>query len=142
MRDVIEISKAPLFGSHSAIQGENLKKNMPDDVILAMKDKDGVVMVNFFSDVHPDGTHSDIDEIVDRIMYVVNLAGSEHVGLGSDFDGLTSYPKRLEDVSTYPLLVSKLYDHGLSDEQIIGIIGGNFLRIFEKTESIANKLHV
>ncbi|KAJ3323860.1 hypothetical protein HDV06_006449 [Boothiomyces sp. JEL0866] len=140
MRDVIATSKAPLFGSHSAIQGENVRKNMPEDVILAMKEKDGVVMVNFFSNIHKDGSQSDIDEIVDRIMYVVSLVGTEHVGLGSDFDGLSSYPIGLEDVSTYPALVARLYDRGLSDTDIVNIVGGNFLWVLEKTEQVAKDL--
>ncbi|KAJ3271846.1 hypothetical protein HDV01_006131 [Terramyces sp. JEL0728] len=112
----------------------------PDDVILAMKEKDGVVMINFFNDIYPDGSQTDIDEVFDRFMHVINLVGTNHVGLGSDFDGLSSYPKGLEDVTTYPALVAKFYDHGFSDKDVIKIIGGNLLRVLAKTEKVAKQV--
>lgn len=67
--------------------------------------------------------------IVDHIDHAVSLAGSEHVGLGSDFDGIYVTPEGLEDCSRFPLLLDELRVRGYSESDIEKIAGGNFLRI-------------
>ena len=76
-------------------------------------------------------------EAVDHIDYVVDLVGIDHVGLGSDFDGVTALPAGLQDASTYPGLIDELLRRGYSDEDIGKILGGNAIRVWEAVERLA-----
>jgi len=78
-----------------------------------------------------------LQEVVDHIDHVVELVGIDHVGIGSDFDGVTALPKDLEDASTYPSLVAELLHRGYSDEDIGKILGGNALRVWQAVEDQA-----
>lgn len=81
-----------------------------------------------------------IDILIDHIDHVKRLVGAEHIGLGSDFDGASSYPQGLEDVSGFPLITYHLLKRGYTEEEIKKILGGNFLRLFEEAEAASNKL--
>lgn len=143
MRSVMNVTKAPLFLSHSSVYSLcETERNVPDDVLLAMKHRDGVVMINFWPALLTCSNTATIEDVADHIMYVVRLIGSEHVGFGADFDGLVELPVGLEDVSKYPYLVASLVNRGLSNQQIAGIIGGNFIRVLQKTEQVANSLRI
>jgi len=84
---------------------------------------------------HPFPTGS-VHTLVDHIEHIVNTAGVDHVGLGSDFDGITVVPKQLEDVSCYPNITQELLNRGHKKEEIIKILGGNLLRVFREAEKI------
>ena len=73
------------------------------------------------------------ETIVDHIDHAVKVAGVEHVGLGSDFDG-TSLPLGMEDASMLPKLTQALLDRNYSERDIQKILGGNFLRVMERVE--------
>lgn len=79
----------------------------------------------------------DASVIVDHIDHVVKLTGVEYVGLGSDFDGVSSLPKGIEDVSKLPLITYLLLKRGYSEEDIYKILGGNLLRVMEANERYA-----
>jgi membrane dipeptidase len=79
-----------------------------------------------------------IDDVVAHIDHAVQVAGIDHVGLGSDFDGVEdTLPVGLEDVSKYPLLAAKLAARGYDREQIGKIFGGNFMRVWRQAEQVA-----
>jgi membrane dipeptidase len=82
----------------------------------------------------PRGT---LDDILDHIDHVVEVAGIDHVGLGSDFDGVNCLPEGMEDVSLLPKLVQGLLDRGYSRDDTKKILGGNTLRIMEAAERLA-----
>ena len=65
--------------------------------------------------------------LLDHLDYIVNLIGVDHVGLGSDFDGVNSLPQQLDDVTTYPLITKALLERGYSKKDIRKILGENFL---------------
>ena len=69
--------------------------------------------------------------LIDHIDHMVRLAGVDHVGLGSDFDGIESAPKELNDVSDMPLVTKALLERGYSKTDIKKILGGNFIRVFK-----------
>lgn len=69
--------------------------------------------------------------LIDHIDYLVKLAGVDHVGLGSDFDGIPSSTQQLNDVTDMPLIAKELSQRGYSKQDIDKILGGNFLRVFE-----------
>lgn len=79
-----------------------------------------------------------VDTVLDHIDHVVKLIGIEHVGIGSDYDGVgDSLPEGLKDVSTYPNLVQGLLDRGYTEQDIAKILGGNLLRVWREVEAKA-----
>lgn len=79
-----------------------------------------------------------LDQVLDHIDHVVELIGIEHVGIGSDYDGVgDSLPVGLKDVSTYPNLVQGLLDRDYSDADIRKILGENMLRVWREAEAYA-----
>lgn len=80
---------------------------------------------------------ADVDKVVEHIDHVVKLIGIEHVGIGSDYDGVgDSLPIGLKDVSTYPNLVQRLLDKGYSESDIAKLLGENLLRVWSQVETI------
>ena len=78
-----------------------------------------------------------ITSLIDHIDHIVKLVGVDHVGLGSDFDGTSSVPQGLEDVSKLPIITYHLLKRGYKEEEIIKILGGNLLQVFEQVEEVA-----
>jgi membrane dipeptidase len=85
--------------------------------------------------------HADVKDVVAHIDHVVKLVGIDHVGLGSDFDGVgDSLPMGLEDVSKYPNLIYELLRAGYSDKDIKKICGENLLKVWSQVEVVAKDL--
>jgi len=81
---------------------------------------------------------ADVAAVADHIDHVVRLVGIDHVGLGSDFDGLgESAPTGLESVAGYPNLLRELLARGYTDEQLAKICSGNLLRVWSEVERVA-----
>jgi membrane dipeptidase len=76
--------------------------------------------------------HASIDDVVACIERAVKVAGIDHVGIGADFDGITSVPRGLEDVSKMPGVWKALQARGMSEVDIHKIMGGNFLRVIRE----------
>ena len=76
-------------------------------------------------------------DVVDHIDYIGKVAGFDHVGLGSNFDGVVSLPQNLEDVSCFPHLTQEMLNRGYSHEQIQKVLGGNTWRAFREVEAVA-----
>src|SRR5690606_17254614 len=79
-------------------------------------------------------------QVADHIDHIRKVAGVDHIGLGGDFDGITSVPVGLEDVSTYPALVAELLRRGYADSDVQKILGGNVLRVMRQAERVAATL--
>jgi membrane dipeptidase len=75
--------------------------------------------------------------VLDHIDHIARTAGVDHVGIGSDFDGIDSVPIELEDVSTYPRITQGLLDRGYDAMAIQKILGGNLLRVLREAERVA-----
>jgi len=71
---------------------------------------------------------------------VMQIAGADHVGIGSDFDGITSTPAGLESVADYPKLFDELIRRGHSDDELKKLAGLNVLRVMKKAEAVAARL--
>ena len=78
--------------------------------------------------------------VADHIDHIRKVAGIDHVGIGSDFDGISATPVGLEDVSTYPALLAELLRRGYSDEDVKKVAGLNLLRVMRQAEKAAAKL--
>jgi membrane dipeptidase len=85
----------------------------------------------------PRGT---VGTVVDHIDHIVKVAGIDHVGIGSDFDGITAWPVGLEDVASYPRITEELLKRGYSESDIHKILGGNALRAFRKAGEVSREL--
>jgi membrane dipeptidase len=111
--------------------GRELKAKYPDEkefqAAMAQYRKDNPI---------PRG---DIHMVVDHIEHIIKVAGIDHVGLGSDFDGIDSTPEGLDDVSKYPYITQELLNRGYKPEQIRKVLGENFMRVFRVIEQAAGK---
>jgi membrane dipeptidase len=112
--------------------GRDLRKKYP-------KDEEFRVAMDQWHREHP-YPHGSLQNVVDHIEHIIKVAGIEHVGLGSDFDGIPSTPKQLEDVSCYPYITQELLNRGYKEEQIHKILGGNLLRSLRGAESVAVRM--
>jgi len=75
-----------------------------------------------------------LEDVVDHIVHAMEVAGVDHVGIGSDFDGVPALPTGLETASSLPKVTARLLERGLSESDIEKILGGNFLRAFGEIE--------
>ena len=175
---IMELSEAPVVATHSACRHftPGCERNMSDEMIKRLAEKQGVMQMNFGSMfvngrvnkefekrrkhvVEYTETHNlkgeekqkyvdeytksnplsgaDISDVVANIDHVVQLVGIEHVGLGSDFDGVgDNLPDGLKDVSCYPNLIGELLNKGYTEEDIRKICSENFLRVWSEVEKI------
>ncbi|EED24564.1 dipeptidase, putative [Talaromyces stipitatus ATCC 10500] len=145
MRDTLRLSEAPVIFSHTGAYA--LSKTLrfaPDDVLKATAEKGGIIMITFINRfLRPDDPDAaTIHDVVDHIWHVAQVAGWDHVGVGSDFDGTPVTPRGLEDVSKYPRLVELLMERGATDDQIRKFAGDNILRVWSEVEKAAERIQV
>jgi membrane dipeptidase len=86
---------------------------------------------------HGPAPTASLDDVLDHFDHVVSLVGVDHVGIGSDYDGVTELPEGLEDVSTFPDLIEGLLRRGYSEADIRKILGENLLRVWDAVEAYA-----
>lgn len=149
-------SAAPIMFSHSSAYGLcPHPRNVPDDVLQLVKTSNSIVMINFgpeFISCTPSNSstgipdlyqpNSTLHQVVRHIRYVGDMIGYDHVGLGSDFDGVLDAPRGLEDVSKFPDLVAELLRSGVSDEDAAKVVGGNILRVWRDVDGVALKMRL
>jgi membrane dipeptidase len=89
---------------------------------------------------HNPAPEATLQQVADHIDHLRDVAGIEHVGVGSDFDGITMTPKGLEDVSKYPDLFNELLQRGYSADDVAKIAGRNLLRVMYEVEAAAERI--
>lgn len=130
--DVLDVTEKPIVASHSnARKLLDHPRNLWDEQIQAIAEAGGLVGV-VFAFLTEDRSASTLEHVLDQIDYMVTLVGPDHVGLGSDFDGIKYTPAGLEDVSQMPAITRGLLERGYADEDIAQILGGNWLRVFRE----------
>ena len=136
--DVLECSTSPVVATHSCCRAlADHPRNMTDDMIKALAAKGGVIQINFYpvflqDDYELESQSSVIPSytrIADNIDHVVELVGIDHVGIGSDFDGIEVAPDGLEDVSKMPVLFDELRRRGYSEDDLAKLASRNFFNV-------------
>lgn len=160
--DVVEVSARPVFASHSSCRALTpAKRNMTDDMIRTLAAAGGVININFGSgfvtrnpeeahlarlndwdDVDYDGwgrigVASDeigppLDALIDHFEHAIDLVGAEHVGIGTDFDGVRSLPQGMEDIGMLPRVTDELLKRGRSEGEVSQILGESNMDLFVK----------
>jgi membrane dipeptidase len=137
---VIQIAFAPGFLSDAAQKQSTelwaMMRQYVKDHDVAMSSPEVEEQVALYYEQHPK-VETGVSDVADHIEHVIELAGIDHVGIGSDFDGISSTPTGLEDVSTYPNLIEELLRRGHSKEDIRKLCGENLLRVWSEVERIA-----
>jgi membrane dipeptidase len=134
--DVLDVAQKPFIISHSLPRKfMDIPRNLDDGQIKAVAEKGGVIGATFYFSSYG-GQQGSIENILDVIDYFVNIAGVEHVGIGSDFDGYDGNVNGLESCEKMINLTRGLVYRGYSDEDIAKILGKNFIRVFEKTSYV------
>ena len=117
---------------------DSLEKTLQDKG-LTSRDSAAQPIIDQFAKNHSD-LYSDVERVADHIDHVVKLVGIDHVGIGSDYDGVgDSLPLGLKDVSDYPNLFYVLLKRGYSDEDIKKICSGNIFRVWNKVIEVSGK---
>ncbi|RLT39481.1 MAG: membrane dipeptidase, partial [Chloroflexi bacterium] len=132
--DVLELSEDPIIASHSnAFALCDHPRNLTDAQLMAIAVKGGVIGVTFVNSFlrreQPELTT--IDDVLEHLEYMLSVVGEDHVAIGSDFDGCTT-PTDIKDTTAYPQITARLQERGYGETTIRKILGGNFMRIFEK----------
>ncbi len=186
--DALEVSKAPLFASHSSCRAIcDAPRNMTDQMMKDLAAKGGVIQINYhvgflsqeFRDAekaNPDLNKAiaaevmkrcgenegcqlmegdritreyveqgklprvDFAKIIEHIEHAVKVAGIDHVGLGSDFDG-ANMPYGMEDASKLPRITEALLQKGYSEGDVKKILGENTLRVMSEVERVSRELN-
>ncbi|CAN5342842.1 dipeptidase [soil metagenome] len=141
---VVMVNYAPNYVSEAARHwsadraAERARLNTPPygGLLIGQPDKAEAAMKQWEAD-HPRPVVT-LAMVADHIDHIAKVAGVDHVGIGSDFDGLgNELPQGLENVDTYPALLAEMMRRGWSDADVAKLAGGNVLRVMERAEAVA-----
>jgi len=132
VRDVLDSTDAPVISTHTNARGKcNVPRNHQDDTIREIAKRGGVLGVNFCPKFLNNTEKAALDDVLEMIVYLMEIAGPGAVALGSDYDGIRRPPEGLERPDRLQNLTAALIDRGLDEETVCGFLGGNAMRVFE-----------
>lgn len=141
-RQVLQLTRSPIMFSHSNSQAVfDCLRNVPDDVLDMVPANGGIVMVTFVPE-HVASRRKDakMEVVLDHLFYIANRIGWDHVGLGSDFDGIASVIPGLEDVKCYPSLLKAILDRGATEVQLAKVAGENMIRVWKGVVKVREQM--
>jgi membrane dipeptidase len=125
--DVLEEAEFPI-ASHSNVKALcNHPRNLTDEQMKALFDKGGIMGITFVPSFLNESGKAQIADILKHIDYAASLGGANHLGFGSDFDGIETTPKELTNYGDYPVLINELLKH-YSEDMVKGLLFENFYR--------------
>lgn len=132
--DVLKYSKDPVIASHSNARSVcDHERNLSDEQILELAKKGGVIGINFCPSFLSERERAGLKDVAKHIRYIKDLVGIEHIGLGSDFDGISSTPTGLSHVGMLPNLFEFLIKNEVLDnEELLKFKGLNWIRIISQ----------
>ncbi len=153
LKDVLEYSTAPILTTHTAAKAVcDSPRNFTDEQLKAVVAHGGYLGVIFFPS-YLNKEHPTLEHLLDHIDHIAELVGPEHIGLGADFchygwewtalswarsnmpERRYKFPDGIEDTTKWKNVTRGLIDRGYSDEEIRGILGGNYLRVLNNIQS-------
>ena len=127
--DALEVSRKPVIVSHGNCKALcDHRRNLTDEQIRGLASKRGVIGVTFVP-AFVDEKKPSISRLIDHIDHIVDIAGVDYVGIGSDFDGGGTL---LKDVTELPKITENLLERGYAEKEVKKILGGNFLRVLSE----------
>ncbi len=153
--DVIEVTRSPVIASHSSARAlTDVPRNLSDEMLRSLARNGGVVMVNFYNGfINTDYARpgqprpnkaaqtATLEMLMQHFEHVIKVAGIDHVGIGSDFDGVDGLlPTGMEDISKLPVITLELLRRGYSEADVRKVLGENLLRVMARNEEVALQL--
>lgn len=134
--EVLDRSARPPVVSHSATEaGGPHPRNLSDEQLRGLAERDGVAGINFFPRyLRPGAAICDWTVVADHVERAVQVAGPRHVALGSDLDGIPSLPEGFRGAQDFPVIAAELERRGYAGAELEGILGGNWLRVLEELD--------
>jgi membrane dipeptidase len=131
--DVLKYTEQPVIASHSCCKAlSDHKRNLSNEQMKALAEMGGVLAINFYPPFLNLTDEATIEDVVNHITYASEIMGVEHVGLGSDFDGIETVPTGLENIEYLPRLIDTLENKGFSSEEIAKIMGNNIIGLLKR----------
>ena len=132
--DVLKFTQQPLAATHSACYALRAHpRNLRDEQLTALAQNQGIIGLNFYPLFL--GSQSQVisfRNVIEHLEHAVSITGIDHVGLGSDFDGIAQVPLGLEDATKFPVIIEELLRLGWPESDVKKIMGGNFLRVLQQ----------
>ena len=154
LADVLSATRAPILASHSAARAlTNSPRNLTDDQLRAIAANGGAIMVNFYAAFIDENYRrawteqrllsSQLDRefaarlprppfesLIDHFDHIIRVAGVDHVGIGTDFDGISALPEGIDSAADLPKITAALLARGYSADDLRKVLGGNLMRVF------------
>lgn len=137
---MVMVTHVPGFVSEPQRQWFVRRGKLQDELAARQADEETVRAANEAFQRDSPRPVATIADVANHIEHVRDIAGIDHVGIGGDYDGISSTPVGLDDVSTYPLLIAELLRRGWTGEEVGKLTSGNILRVLRQAEEIARQI--
>jgi membrane dipeptidase len=129
--DVAALATRPLLATHVGFRRFfRTERNLSDDQARTVARSGGVIgIISWSWLLKKRGLSADVEEMADAVVHGALVAGAEHVGIGTDFDGFVWSARRMREARHYPILTEALSRRGFNEAELHGILGGNYLRV-------------